>query len=100
MNNLRIKALHKKVNKVAKKENNAYLLVTCITDVKSGTDVAYTSMFGNDLELINLIAQLCLVLCQMKSAKEMLKIIEVAYENALKEYFGEQKNERNGKDIV
>ncbi|HJI49227.1 MAG TPA: hypothetical protein OIL97_06835 [Oscillospiraceae bacterium] len=93
MNKLRIKALHKKVDKVAKKEKNAYLLVTGITDVKSGTNVAYTSMYGNDLELINLIAQLCLTLCQTKSAKGMLKIIEVAYENALKGYFGEQKNE-------
>lgn len=91
MNKLRIKALHKKVDKVAKKEKNAYLLVTGITDVKSGTNVAYTSMYGNDLELINLIAQLCLTLCQTKSAKGML--IEVAYENALKGYFGEQKNE-------
>lgn len=92
MNKLRIKALHKKVDKVVKKENNTYLLVTCITDVKSGTDVAYTSMYCNDLELINLIAQLCLVLCQTKSAKEMLKIIEVAYENALKQYYKDQKN--------
>lgn len=100
MNKLRIKALHKKVDKVAKKENNAYLFVTGITDVKSGTNAAYTSMLGNDLELINLITHLCLVLCQTKSAKGMLKIIAVAYENALKEYFGEQKNERSRKDIV
>lgn len=100
MKKMRIKALHKKVDKTAKKENNAYLLVTGITNSKSGTNSAYTSMFGSDLELINLIAQLCLTLCQMKSANGMLKIIEVAYENALKEYFGEQKNERNRKDIM
>lgn len=92
MKKMRIKALHKKVDKVAKKEKNAYLLVTGITDVKSGTNSAYTSMFGSDLELINLITHLCLILCQAKSAKGMLKIIEEAYENAL-QIHGEQKNE-------
>ena len=30
----------------------------------------------------------------------MLKIIEVAYEGAIKQYYKEQKNEQNRKDIV
>lgn len=50
-------------------------------------------MNGSDTELVNLVARLCLTICQTKSAKGMLKIIEIAYENALKGYFGEQKNE-------
>lgn len=100
MNKSRIKALHKKVDSAAKKENNAYLLVTGITDVKSGTNFAYTSMNGSDTELVNLVAQLCLTICQTKSVKDMLKIIEVAYEGAIKQYYEEQKNERNRKDIV
>lgn len=100
MNNLRIKALHKKVDKVTKKENNTYLFVTGITDVKSGTNFAYTSMNGSDTEIVNLVAQLCLTICQAKSVNDMLKIIEVAYEGAIKQYYKEQKNERNRKDIV
>ena len=99
MDELKYKVMHEEVNKLVRDKNNSFVLVTGILDDNTERMFCTTSMFGSKNELVGLTTQLFLTFCQKFSASDMLKIIEEAYENALQIY-GEQKNERNRKDIV
>ena len=99
MDELKYKVMHEEVNKSIRNKNDSFVLVTGILDDSTERMFCTTSMFGSKNELVGLMTQLLLTFCQKFSASDMLKIIGEAYENALQIY-GEQKNERNRKDIV
>lgn len=99
MDELKHKVIHEEVDKSIRNKNDSFVLVTGILDDNTEQMFCATSMLGTKNELIGLMTQLFLTFCQKFSASDMLKIIEEAYENALQIY-GEQKNERNRKDIV
>ena len=99
MDELKYKVMHEEVNKSIRNKNDSFVLVTGILDDSTERMFCTTSMFGAKNEFVGLMTQLFLTFCQKFSAADMLKIIEESYENALQIY-GEQKNERNRKDIV
>ena len=92
MDELKHKAMHKEIDRTVKNENDSYILVTGTMNDELEEATAYTSMFGSKTEMVGLVTNLFLTICQTKNVKEMLDIVQEAYMNALRVY-GEQKNE-------
>lgn len=92
MDELKHKAMHKEIDRTVKNENDSYILVTGTMNDELEESIAYTSMFGSKTEMVGLVTNLFLTICQTENVKEMLDIVQEAYMNALLVY-GEQKNE-------
>lgn len=99
MDELKYKVMHEEVNKSIRNKNDSFVLVTGILDDNTERMFCATSMHGSKTEMVGLVTNLFLTICQTENVKEMLDIVQEAYMNALRVY-GEQKNERNRKDIV
>ena len=91
MDELKLKAMYKEIDRTVKNENNSYIFVTGAMNDELEEMTAYASMFGSKTEMVGLVTNLFLTICQIENVKEMLDIVQEAYMNALRVY-GEQKN--------